>query len=149
MLITKATSGHFGFHHPKNFRRDLLLTDGGPWRTMAECDYRKCEAQTKILKSETKVHETSHAVVYKTSVSHFMIKITPPKDTDGKGKFISLFLYVLYSQTSLILTPKGQSKVSVLERCPYKKGHYDDVTYSFKSVQPELKSGSHSSLNCI
>jgi len=58
-----------------------------------------------------------------------MVKITPPKDTDGKGKFISLFLYMLHSQTSLILTPKGQSKVSVLERCPYKKGHYDDVTF--------------------
>ena len=85
---------------------------------MAECDYRKCEASTKILKNETKEHETSHAVVYKTSVSHFMVKITPPKDTDGKGKFISLFLYMLHSQTSLILTPKGQSTF--------------DSTYSFK-----------------
>ena len=34
-----------------------------------------------------------------------------------------------YSRTSLIRTPKGQSKVSVLERCPYKRGHYDDVTF--------------------
>ena len=25
----------------------------------------------------------------------------------------------MYSRTSLIRTPKGQSKVSVLERCPY------------------------------
>ena len=34
-----------------------------------------------------------------------------------------------YSRTSLIRTPKGQSKVSVLERCPYKRGHYDNVTF--------------------
>ena len=27
--------------------------------------------------------------------------------------------YYRYSRTSLIRTPKGQSKVSVLERCPY------------------------------
>ena len=33
-----------------------------------------------------------------------------------------------YSRTSLIWTPKGQIEVSVLERCPYKRGHYDDVT---------------------
>ena len=25
-------------------------------------------------------------------------------------------------------TSKGQSEVSVLEKCPYKRGHYDDVT---------------------
>ena len=74
-----------GFHQVANAnfrqstRRRLLVTsdsiirrisdetfDG--WRTMAECDYRKCEAWTKILNSETKEHETSHAVVYKTSV---------------------------------------------------------------------------------
>ena len=34
-----------------------------------------------------------------------------------------------YSQTSLIRTLKGQSEVSVLERCLYKRGHYDDVTF--------------------
>ena len=34
-----------------------------------------------------------------------------------------------YSRTSLIRTMKGQSKVSVLERCPYERGHYDDVTF--------------------
>ena len=43
---------------------------------------RKCEAKTKLLKSET-----AHAVVYKTSVSHFKINNTPLKDTEGKGKF--------------------------------------------------------------
>ena len=36
---------------------------------------------------------------------------------------------MLYSRISLIRTPKGQSEVSVLERCPYKRGHYDDVTF--------------------
>ena len=35
----------------------------------------------------------------------------------------------MYSRASLIRTPKGQSKVSVLERCLYKEGHYDDVTF--------------------
>ena len=44
-----------------------------------------------------------------------------------KGRYKFLLLY--YSQTSLIRTPKGQSEVSVLERCPYKRGHYDDVTF--------------------
>ena len=34
-----------------------------------------------------------------------------------------------YSQTSLIWTPKGQSEVSILERCRYKRGHYDNVTF--------------------
>ena len=34
-----------------------------------------------------------------------------------------------YSWTSLMRTPKGQSKVSILERCPYKRGHYDLVTH--------------------
>ena len=35
-----------------------------------------------------------------------------------------------YSLTSLIWTLKGHSKVSVLERCPYKRAnHYDDVTF--------------------
>ena len=29
----------------------------------------------------------------------------------------------------VILTPKGQSEVSVLGRCPYLRGHYDDVTF--------------------
>ena len=33
-----------------------------------------------------------------------------------------------YSRNSLIRTTKGQSKVSVSEMCPYKRGHYDDVT---------------------
>ena len=37
--------------------------------------------------------------------------------------------FVQYSRTSLIWTPKGQSKVSVLERCLYERGHYDDVTF--------------------
>ena len=50
-----------------------------------------------------------------------------------------------YSQTSLIRTPKGPSKVSVLERCPYKRGHYHDVTFmtpltvlSVQSLKPRL-----------
>ena len=33
------------------------------------------------------------------------------------------------SRTSLIRTPKGQSKVSVLERCPFYRSHHDDVTF--------------------
>ena len=34
-----------------------------------------------------------------------------------------------YSRTSLIRTRKGQSEVPILERCPYKRGHYNDVTF--------------------
>ena len=34
-----------------------------------------------------------------------------------------------YNRTSLIQTPKGESEVSVLERCTYNRGHYDDVTF--------------------
>ena len=49
-----------------------------------------------------------------------------------------------YSRTSLIRTPKGQSEVSVSERCRYKRGHYDDVTFmtalTVLSVQ-QLKPG--------
>ena len=42
-----------------------------------------------------------------------------------------MFLHVIqsYSQTSLIQTPKEQSEMSVLERCPYKRGHYDEITF--------------------
>ena len=35
-----------------------------------------------------------------------------------------------YSRTSLIRTLKGQNKVSVLERCPYERGHYDSFKCS-------------------
>ena len=35
---------------------------------------------------------------------------------------------IVYSRTSLIRTPKGQSKVSVLERCPLYRGHEYYVT---------------------
>ena len=35
----------------------------------------------------------------------------------------------MYGRTSLIQTPEGQSKVFVLERCPYNGVHYDDVTF--------------------
>ena len=34
-----------------------------------------------------------------------------------------------HSQISLLWTPSGQNEVSVLERCPYWRGHYDDVTF--------------------
>ena len=34
-----------------------------------------------------------------------------------------------YIRTSLIRTPKGQSKVSVLERRTFYRGHYDDVNF--------------------
>ena len=36
--------------------------------------------------------------------------------------------FLIYSRTSLIRTPKGQSKVSVLERCPLYRGHEYYVT---------------------
>ena len=42
------------------------------------------------------------------------------------------FVYFKLNSTvepELIRTPKGQSEVSVLERCPYKRGHHDDVTF--------------------
>ena len=38
------------------------------------------------------------------------------------------------SWNSLIRTPKGQSEVSLLERCLYKRGHYDDVTFTTRSI---------------
>ena len=37
---------------------------------------------------------------------------------------------LLYSQTSLIWTAKGQTVVSILDRCPYKRGHYDNMTFT-------------------
>ena len=51
----------------------------------------------------------------------------------------------IYSRTSLIRTPKGQSEASVIERYPYKRGHYDDVTFltpltvlSVQELKPRL-----------
>ena len=37
---------------------------------------------------------------------------------------------VLQSNLSNTDTLKGRSEVSVLERCPYKRGQYDDVTFT-------------------
>ena len=64
--------------------------------------------------------------------------ILQPRPQDSSHKNGSYFLFkqkkqaeadFTVSRTSLIRTPKGLSKVSVLERCPYKRGHYDDVTF--------------------
>ena len=52
-----------------------------------------------------------------------------------------------YSRTRLIRT---SIQGSVLERCPYKRGHYDDVTLMTPLpvlIVQQLKPGSHSSLN--
>ena len=46
------------------------------------------------------------------------------------GSINVCYKVAVYSRTSLIRTPKGQSEVSVLERCPYKRGHYDDITFT-------------------
>ena len=45
------------------------------------------------------------------------------------GSINICYKVAVYCRISLIRTPKGQSEVSVLERCPYKRGHYDDVTF--------------------
>ena len=42
---------------------------------------------------------------------------------------LSIWRLQYYSWTSLIRTPKGRSKVSVLERCPYYRGHEYDITF--------------------
>ena len=42
--------------------------------------------------------ETAHGVVYKTSVSHFKVKNTPLKDTDGKGKFKRMLNFFLVNK---------------------------------------------------
>ena len=39
------------------------------------------------------------------------------------------FFTIIVSRTSLIRTLKGQSEISVYERCPYWTGHCDDVTF--------------------
>ena len=44
-------------------------------------------------------------------------------ETVGQVRKESVFQCFLYSQTSLIQTPKGQSKVSILERCLLYTGH--------------------------
>ena len=46
-----------------------------------------------------------------------------------ENSYVSFLFFRIYSRTPLIRTPKEQSKVSVLKRCPYKRGHYDDVTF--------------------
>ena len=51
-----------------------------------------------------------------------------------------------YSQTSLIWTPKGQSEVSILERCPYKRGHYDSFKCSVAKTRLTLVFKLHLSL---
>ena len=92
-----------------------------------------------------------------TSLHHLQMRVSQRRGRGLHKLFLQGLLHRLlqsfeYSQTSLIRTPKGQSKVSILERCPYKRGHYNDVTFmtplTVKSVL-QLKPGSHSSLNCI
>ena len=43
--------------------------------------------------------------------------------------FKSILTGITYSRASPIRTQKGQNEVSVLVRCPYKRGEYDDVTF--------------------
>ena len=46
--------------------------------------------------------ETAHAVVCKTSVSHFKVKNTPLKDTsDGKGKIKTMLSFLLVDKGRL------------------------------------------------
>ena len=60
--------------------------------------------------------------------------------------FKSILTGITYSRASPIRTQKGQNEVSVLVRCPYKRGEYDDVTFMSRvtdlSVQC-LKPGPH------
>ena len=43
-------------------------------------------------------------VVYKTSVSHFKVKNTSLKDTDGKGKFKRMFSFLSVDKGKLFFT---------------------------------------------
>ena len=52
---------------------------------------------------------------YKTKVSHFKVKNTPLKDTDGKGKFKRMLSFLLIDKGRLFftkLTPARNSKFS-------------------------------------
>ena len=48
--------------------------------------------------------ETSLAVVYKTKVSHFKVKNTPLKATDGKRKFKGMLCFLLLDKGRLFFT---------------------------------------------
>ena len=50
-------------------------------------------------------------------------------EEEGVGAYSNKYGRSKYSRTSPIRTPKGQSEMSVLGRCPCKRGHYDDVTF--------------------
>ena len=52
-----------------------------------------------------------------------------PKILVLKSSSEQIFSRKLPLGAPVIRTPKGQSKVSVLEMCPYKRGHCDDVTF--------------------
>ena len=59
-------------------------------------------------------------------------------------------MFLSCSRTSLIRTPKGQSKVSVLERCPFYRGHHDDVTFKTPlTVEHTPTHASKSINNCL
>ena len=47
--------------------------------------------------------ETGHAVVYKTSISHFMVKNTARKDKDEKGKFKRMLSFLLWTKEGFSL----------------------------------------------
>ena len=50
-------------------------------------------------------------------------KLADHKQTRGYGHMQAMIkLPALYSQTSLIRTPKGKIQVSALQRCPYYRG---------------------------
>ena len=76
------------------------LTDGGPWRSVTTENVRPRQKSSKVRQKSVQEHETFHAVVYKTSVSHFMVKIT---DTRWEGK-VYFFIPLYVTQSNLFNT---------------------------------------------
>ena len=64
-----------------------------------------------------------HCVGFQGAPGHFGIKGVQGDRGPVVGEATN------YSRTSLIRKLKGQSEVSVVERCPYNRAHYIDVTF--------------------
>ena len=95
--------------------------------------------------SKTEEDEDKQILIHSVIIHRFFWRIESHKKSKRLENFFLPFLFNFYSSflyfcpgetgiqfvlntVELIRTPKRQSEVS-LERCPYKRGHYDDVTF--------------------
>ena len=112
------------------------------WSHLSEGFVRpKCYS---VWRQYTESREIFQVSIQKTDRIFISSMLSKPLRNLFSDKVTKLRSWSIYSRTSLIRKPKGQSKVSVLERwpCPYKRAHHDNVihsTCSFKCLAAKTR----------